>query len=540
MREVYQKVYRRSDFSFFQDDKEYTTRVINVTFKYNNKRFNKMHSNFYVRFGYCVTEDQLSDCTYIKDGKLIAIKINERVDDPISNDLLDDAFYYDNGQYNVKANIGILNTVADLRTHLYENGFYCDGIHYVRFKRSSGSSRVGKCLFIDERLYYRMHKWEDCGVKIEKIKNPDLAAYEAYIALTLSSIIDTITINPENILVIDDFESVFKDDVIATRFNGGHLVSEPDNVEIKNSIWDGQSLLDKSAFGKYEQYGMLLLRNRFFKSCCFNTNIQQFFIDNGITSVSQLNGFTLAENITDVKLITTPSSIKYLKFGSLEQWLENLEPTFGVVKHEKPTHYFDGKMVQTHYQLLNTLQMSYDEVEKFMKPSLDYIRQLHTNPAVLRYHIQYPNQEFRCDPLKTKYDIVFRLLGLNEKFTQTKMYYDFKINLIKSFKKNLRKGHVLVNGNYSTLFGNPYEMLLSSIGKFDGQSILGIGNVHSKRFRYNKTLLGSRSPHTVIGNIYLPTNIADDNIDRYFNLTNEIVCINSIRENTLQKLSGCD
>lgn len=137
---------------------------------------------------------------------------------------------------------------------------------------------------------------------------------------------DTLEVRPENFLVIDDFESTFTDDVIATRVReDGHLVSGPEHVEITNSIWDGQSLMDKSLFGpKYEQYGMLLLRNRFFKSCCFNANIQQFLADHGITKIEQLNGFTLAKSIEDIKLITTPSSIKYLKFGRLREWLSVL------------------------------------------------------------------------------------------------------------------------------------------------------------------------------------------------------------------------
>jgi hypothetical protein len=101
-------------------------------------------------------------------------------------------------------------------------------------------------------------------------------------------------------------------------------------------------------------------------------------------------------------------------------------------------------------------------------------------------------------------------------------------------------GHVLVNGNYSTLLGNPYEMLLQSIGKFDGKSYLGKGNIHNVRFEYGKKLLGSRSPHICAGNILLANNAANENIDKYFYLTEEIVCVNSIGENLLEKLNGCD
>ena len=50
-------------------------------------------------------------------------------------------------------------------TYKSENGFYLDGIHYVRYKRSAGSSREVKCLFIDERLYKAMDKWSSCGLK---------------------------------------------------------------------------------------------------------------------------------------------------------------------------------------------------------------------------------------------------------------------------------------------------------------------------------------------------------------------------------------
>ena len=101
----------------------------------------------------------------------------------------------------------------------------------------------------------------------------------------------------------------------------------------------------------------MLLRNMFFKSCCFNCNLQEWFRDNGITRVDQLQGFTLAESIDEVKLITTPNSIKFLKFGSEEAWLNHIPHTFGIVKHEKKTHYFEGSSVQSHYQLLNTLQL---------------------------------------------------------------------------------------------------------------------------------------------------------------------------------------
>ena len=457
-------------------------------------------------------------------------------------EILGDYFAYSDGYYIQTGNIDTLMDKAELRNYLYQHGFKCDGVEYVRYKRSSGSSRVGKCLFVNKLLAEEMAVWDKCGLEIEDGQQIDLAAWEAYISLPMSSIIDTIHVPLESILIIDDYESVFKDDVVAVEIENNHLVSSQKTVDVSNSIWDGQSLMDKSLFGQYEDKGMLLLRNRFFKSCCFNTNIQKWFEDNNITSIEQLNGFTLANDISQVKFITTPSSIKYVKFGDVRQWFESIEPIFGVVKYEKKPHPFEGSLVQAHYQLFNTLQLSYDEMERVLQPSLDYIGAIRSDPAVLRYAIQYPFDDGSGEwsSLDSKNEIIFRMLGINDKFANTKMYYDFRDDLIRGEIRNLKRGHVLINGNYSTIMGNGMEMLRASIGAFDGTSTLGVGNVHSKRFDYNKTILCSRSPHVTVGNILLVNNVASEEYDTYFNSTPEIVCINSIGENILQRLNGAD
>ena len=540
--EVYEKKVRRRDFAFKAGRYLYTKNVICVTFKYAYKEFNMVGKNTYVRHGYTYRDCTFVDGVDVRDGKLIAIQTNVEVQEPVSREILGEYFVYSNGYYEQQGNIKTLMDKAELRNYLYQNGFKCDGVEYVRYKRSSGSSRVGKCLFVNKVLADEMEKWDKCGLTVEPGQNLDLAAWEAYIALPMSSIIDTMEIPLDNILVIDDFESTFDDDVVAVEIENNHLVSNRKRVKVSNSIWDGQSLMDKSLFGEYEDKGMLLLRNRFFKSCCFNTNIQQWFADNNITSVDQLNGFTLATDISQIRLITTPSSIKYVKFGSIEDWMKNVEPIFGIVKYEKKPHPFDGRMVQAHYQLFNTLQLSYEEMEAILQPSLNYIAAIRRDPAVLRYDIQYPWDEGdgSYSSMDSKNEVIFRMLGINDKFAQTKLYYDFRDDLIKGMVRNLKKGHVLVNGNYSTLMGNGMEMLMASIGAFDGKSVIGVGNIHSKRFEYGQTLLASRSPHVTVGNILLVTNTECPAYDTYFNMTTEIVCINAIGENIQQRLNGCD
>lgn len=558
LRDVATKVYGKKDsLSFEYKGKKYSSKVINVTFKYAVKEFNKTAKNTYVRNGYNLRDYDLTDGYAVdidSNGEkiLVALKTDEPFYNSVDTTLLPSYFActYDKEKmayiYLLVKTIKTVKSAKWLREWCYENGFICNGIHYCRFKRSSGSARVGKCLFIDKRLYPDMHKSEQCGLDIKKGDELDIAAFEAYISLPTSSIIDTLEIRPENILVIDDWTSTFCDNAVCTDLGeDGWLKTEEKQMEISNSIWDGQSLIDFSLMGKYLSKGMLLLRNKFFKSCCFNTNIQKFFEDNNITDISQLNGETIAQDIKDIKLITTPSSIKFYKFGNLKTWLENIYPFFGIVKHDKDTHYFGGRMVQAHYQLLNTLQLSQNEIKHITKDGLEYINLINTDVDVMRYHLKFSDAEDRIEfednnIMKNKNEIVYKLLNYNCDFHKTRIYYEFKKDLCRSYLKNMRKGHILLNGTYATLFGNPYEMLLQSIGKFDGSSILISGTVHSTRYPYGYEILGSRSPHVTIGNILITKNVACEIIDRYFNLTTNIICINSIGENILERLSGAD
>lgn len=473
---------------------------------------------------------------YIDDECIFKNKNNKNDKKLYSNLLVSVTFKYKTDK---------LNT-TQIREKLYKDGFTIDGKRYVRYKRSSGSSRVGKCLFIREELYPVMEKYSLMDLQIQDGDEIDLASLEAYISLTTSAIIDTCKINPTQILVIDDYESSFKENAIVTSIKDGFFHTEKCDTEITNSIFDGQSLLDVSVFDKngYSDKGMLLLRNKFFKSCCFNTNIQQFFKDNNITKISQLNGFTLARDIENIKLITTQSSIKYLKFGTLQDWLKKISHIFGIVKYDKPTHFFEGNLVQTHYQLLNTLEMSELEVEQFLDEEVQYIKKLKDDPSFMRYRLKITNDNAKKSLENLKLDespnFVYSMLCMNDNITNTQMYKRFLRSFVDATKKRLKAGHILVKGNYSTLFGNPIEMLLHSIGEFNGDSVLGKDEVISYNFDDNEVLAGIRSPHITMGNLWLVKNTRNNFVEKYFNLSKQIVVINSINNNVLERLNGCD
>lgn len=542
LREVYKDVYGSDDFSFTLSGFEFTKHVCSVTFKYSVKEFNRLSSDTYIRHDVDFRKAVFDDCVWLsEDGQLLGIQTGREVKNSVRPELLGKWFEVVNGKYKSTEKFKTIMSGKKIREWVYENGFYMDGIKFVRFMRSAGSARTGKCLFIDERMYPLIHEWEMCGLEIKEGDECDLAGIESYISLTASSIIGAIQIKPENILLVDDYESVFRDTVVAVeQGDDGHLKATEKEVEISNSIWDGESLIDVSLMGEYSPYGFILLRNSFFKSAAFNCNLQQWFKDNGITEVSQLNGKTLAKSIDQVLYITTPSSIKYLKYGTFEAWLQNISRVFGVVKHEKKPKFLNGKGVKVSYQIINTLAMTREDVAEFLKPSLDYLDLIKHDIAAFRWHIHFKAQRETDLVNRTKNDVVYRLLGVSDDFAKTKMFWEFKKDSIRSFISELKLGHVIVNGSYHTIVGNPIELLKQAIGQFEGKSEIGYGKIHTKRFQFNKKLLCCRSPHTSSGNLLLAENVESKDIERYFNFTTEIVTVNSIGENILQRLSGAD
>lgn len=453
--------------------------------------------------------------------------------------------------YTYKPENGKPVKIKELRKHFYENGFYLDGVHYVRYKRSAGSSREGKCLFIDERLYKAMDKWSSCGLKAQT----DLASWESYKALSLSSIKGTVDIPLDGILFVPDYKSVFTEEVISVELKDGKLVAEQKQTEITNDIWDGESLLDESVFENgYADKHMLLLRNKFFKSCAFRTKLQKWIKDKKITLEDLKNrGFvTLASDVSQIVMVTTPNSLKYLKFAggltekNIRKWIESVDNTFGVVKWDKGTRFFHGDMVQSSYQLLNTLGLDKAQAEELLKPSFDYISLIRNDVEFMRYHFtdayarEKGGEEKKVpDGLAERAEVIFRLLMSYTTFDSTALYANFRDDVVSGLKGNLRRGHILLNGTNATLFGNGPELLKYIAGE-EVTSELKKGQIYSKRFVNGAKLLCARSPHITMGNLYCVENNLDGEIWDYFDLGENIVCVNAIGENLQQRLNGCD
>ena len=576
LKEVYKKHKDEIGYPYLDGKKLFCRAVVNLSFNRAVKLYESYGSR-YVLNGYSVTDADMEDhvCIRSVNGKptLIAIEVSYKdkdgyapVEEPISDMLIGKYFEYDAETRSYKRSDKTIPsdvTCQEIREHLYTYGFDIDGVHYVRYKRSAGASRDGRCLFIAEPLYADMMAWSSCGLSADGVA--DQASWQAYIALTLSSIESTIKLPKKSILIIRDRVSRFTTEAVCVKQTDGHdLRAEEEKTEVENVIWDGEALLDVSVFEEndYSDKGMMLLRNRFFKTCAFNTNLQDWFADNCITQVSQLAGYTTARKNEDIKLVITESSLKYLKFMPkdmpLEQgfgrWLDALyegknTSTFGVVKADHDAPLMDGWMAHANYQLINTIGLTREGVGKLLENSFDFLKGMLCDPAFLRYHIHMPADSAKIDqdeiPDLERYrrETVLDMTCRTPEFERTDFYKSFRSDTVKNFKSRLKNGRIAVCGNYEVLFGNPYEFLVALNDEsyepteslmFDEDEVCTVA------FPHGETVLCARSPHITMGNLYLAKNTHQGDILTYFNLTPNIICVNAIENNIQQRLNGCD
>ena len=467
-------------------------------------------------------------------------------------------------------------------------------IQYVRYKRTASGAREGSCLFIAKTLYEEMMNWSCAGINSEEAKKIDAVSWEAYVSLTLSAIETTINLNPREILFVEDKEATVKGKAFEVTSVKGRLTvnnriyaeNNEKAIKTKNTIWDGEGLIDDSLFkenpvlaDQYTDKSMLLLRGKFFKSCVFRAHIQKWFSDNGVTDVKQLNGYTQAKNISDIKFIIPYSCLKFIKFKSdkkeqeaIKNWITNIAgkrtvPVFGIIKSDKKSKLMNGEKVFTTYQMLNTLGFNEKTAYKFLEETkntmlglcmsgtkgainvknyIDNIYFTHTNDQDdYGEEISSINDTFKSFHYKEL--TASKLLEYNLDYYKTAHYKEVVNSLLDHIKTQVMNGRVMIDGVYAYLFCNGIELLKYSIDKNynpneDARNKATLRNteIYTKMFEKGSKLLCARNPHITMGNYYLATNKHLKIYDEYFVLSNEIVCVNAINSDIMNILNGCD
>lgn len=354
-----------------------------------------------------------------------------------------------------------------LRRMAYKDGVTINGVHYVNYQRTSSKARIGNCLFIDERYYNVMDEWQNLGIPFRKMvkshdkdnPNPfeeaDIVSIRSYQSLIASSIIGELEIDPYSILLINDvLGQATMDCNVVKPFpldNGKStelkVVKEP--YTQKTDLWDGQSLLDFSVFQNgryavkdkdgnktehsYEPYGFMLLRNHFFKTAGFNTNLQEYYKERfkGAENPVLTDMFGNEFHTEDIKMVTTPNSIKIFKFSDIvceymidedkKKHLRELEVHL-IEKHEELRK---AKQAVTIAKRKLTMLLNYDPEKGKEPPTEDDIE-------TLQYSISEAEKKY--DEICMSYDDETKQILKDLKFEQQRLTWDWYRKKIKDEK----------------------------------------------------------------------------------------------------------
>ena len=437
-------------------------------------------------------------------------------------------------------------------------------IHYKMLFRTSAKAKLGQVIFINEKLYDQAYDWLTIGLGNKMTHdNAKIVEMSAYAPLTTSTIIGTLHIPVEDILILKDQDSYFEtiaNIVKAETYadNKGMMqkkcVVTQERTKVKNTVWDGMGIIESDILPSWIN-GMALLRNHLFKMCGIRGHIQLFFKDwcaeNGYDyDTYQIQDmFGRWHYLKDIKIITTDNAIKWKKFidlmgGTLEAayyyWCERIHADgdiWGVVKTDHPSKL--GKYQQLSYQMINTLPCTKDDVKKIAQVSIDYVELLKKDNNEFEKFLRKNANEIN------HYEMLADLYHQNHEFGNSKWFRYEKAEIIKSYVRKLRKGKILVYGDNLTVFGNPYGLLLYSVGDdWENDPTFNTENnsiqCYTTRFDDKEFLAAFRNPHNSPNNVCYLHNVYSDKFEKYFAFTDNIMAVNCIKTDIQDRANGMD
>lgn len=418
-------------------------------------------------------------------------------------------------------------------------------IHYKMLYRSTGKAKKGSCMFIRDKLYNKASSFLRMGIKLPK-KNADIVGINAYSPLISSGIVGKVKINPKNILVLKDVDRFFTTKVVSVETNKNKrcIAKTIENYKLKNTLFDGQALIDSSIFPDWGN-GYVLLRHHFCKMAAFCSNIQLFFRDyfgEEYYTATVEDMWGNKHYVKDIELITTDNAMKWIKYNvSYDYWCNKVYENgciFGIVKTAHCSKL--GNVQRMSYQMVNSLNI--DTMNEVCEESIEYINKLKTDDNFfldyLRKNINFSND----------YEVLMALCNQNKDFLRSSYFRERKKAIIMNYVLNFKSGKIIQNADNLVIVGSPYAMLLYGatgnpdiVDEDDTFSVEDLAiQCYTSRFADDEYLAEFRSPFNGKYNLGYLHNIYDERFNKYFNFCDQIIAINMNGTDFQDRNNGSD
>lgn len=418
-------------------------------------------------------------------------------------------------------------------------------IHYQMLYRSTGKAKKGSCMFIRDKLHKKAQRFLYMGIKCPE-NNAQILELSAYAPLVSSTIVDRIRINPRNILILEDIDKSFITNVISIETDQDkHCHARRiDHYELKNTLFDGQALIDSSIFPDWAD-GYILLRHHFCKMAAFCSNIQTFFQDffgERYSDATVKDMFGREHFVKDIQVITTNHSMKWLKFNkSYDDWCKKVNENhnlFGIVKTAHKSKL--GDVQKMSYQMVNSLDKSI--MENVVRESVAYVERLKQDDDFFLEYLQ-KNSNFSND-----HEALVALSRQNREFTRSEYFRERRKAIIKTYVRNMKTGKLIQNAENLVIVGSPYAMLLyGAAGNKDSvddddtfQVETGTIQCYTERFEVDRHLAFFRSPFNSKNNLTYLHNTCHEKLKKYFRFGKLILAVNMIGTDFQDRNNGSD
>lgn len=346
--------------------------------------------------------------------------------------------------------------------------------------------------------------------------------------------------------------------VTETSINKECKVDRVSDAKIKNILWDGMGLIDESIFPK-DKDGFIYCRSHFFKSCLFRGNIQKFFEDYCNDNNKNYDTYTLEKvdmferkiKISDVKVIITDKSLKWLKFVDMmggtdnkayryyRRYMRMFDDYFSVVKSAHSSKLGDLQLMA--YQMNNSLPTTDENILKnISRQAIDIINELKLSDEAYLKYLEQTKDAFNIN------EVILALAEWNPEFVKTEFFRKKKSTDISKLTDSFCQGRLPQVGDNLTIMDNPIGLLLKAVGENpleEGCFELQKDTVqcYTPRFTEGENLAAFRSPHNSPNNIIHLHNVYPERLIRYFpNIGQNVIVFNAIKTDTQARLSGHD
>lgn len=435
---------------------------------------------------------------------------------------------------------------------ILNKGFKINGIEYKRFVGTSNGSKKNTIVYVAVKNSNGIYVHSELSKRAENGRDtskPLIAGkYEAYKSLMCSA--STPVSMPKGILLVNDIETTFNEDVISlddTHSDEPIMDYVNQNITLNGS--DGLGLISPELAERWSAElqdknlaSAFCIRNAFCKGIVATFDFQDFNDKfSKLEYVTDIYGDKI--KVQDVELVLTTSMLKLWNcYSSMNDYLSKCNEngfTFAVTKVLSGTleseRHLNYQFIQAYTDLTDS------EIEKLCQPTISRIKNILHEDVVesLKYLTGNSNKDINDIKDNVIKALMINKSTLNDSFIINRLYY-----LIKKRISETKKGVLDIRGNYGVIIGDPYALcqhIFMDIKSDLEYGLLKANEIYSQYWNDLEvnSVVCLRAPMSVHNNIR-KVKVVDSNDMRYW--YKYISCLNilNVHDSICMAMNGAD